>query len=98
MNLRTALGKTCLLTDLPLSLPSTCSFRGAGISGVDVMRHLLPDCVVFICALASLIANARIVYRMSQGRKSGENTTEEAQRENAEEECQEHSGGGKFWP
>lgn len=71
------------------------SYHGAGISGVDVMRHLLPDSVVFICALANLLTNARIVYGMRQGRQSGQRATEKTEREDAQEECQDISGDGK---
>lgn len=62
---------------------------------MDVMRHLLPDCVVFICALTNLITNARIVYGMRKGRRNSESVTEETQRGDAQEEYQDNSGDGK---
>ena len=41
------------------------------MSGVDVVRHLLPDCVVFLTALASLVVNARVVAGLGRRRQGG---------------------------
>ena len=59
---------------------------------MDVMRHLLPDCVVFICALANLITNARIVYGMRKGRQNSESVIEGTPTEDAQEKHQDNSG------
>lgn len=50
---------------------------------VDVVRHLLPDGVVFIMTTASLVTNALVVGRLrsgkqsSQGKKNGDETSQQ---------------------
>ena len=67
----------------PANTISLSSYRGTGIQAVDVVRHLLPDCVVFIMALASIVTNGRILSRLRQ--------TREVERESC---LREESGGG----
>ena len=38
---------------------------------MDVVRHLLPDCIVFVAALTSLVTNALVVARLSKGTHGG---------------------------
>lgn len=37
------------------------SYQGAGVEGVDIARNFLPDCVVFLTAVANLVTSAYIV-------------------------------------
>lgn len=59
---------------------------------MDVVRHLLPDCVVFVTALASLVVNARVVAGLSRGKHSGE--VGEGDEISQREESQQRSGDG----
>ena len=63
------------------SLPP-CSYRGAGVLAVDVVRHLVPDGVVFLTTTASLVTNALVVAGLKRKwrgkeKKQGDETSQQ---------------------
>ena len=69
---------SCFSWQQALCVTSLCSYRGGHITGVDVIRHLLPDILVFLTALATLIVNGYIVRKSRRsGRGDGETTITE---------------------
>ena len=49
--------------------------------GVDIVRHLLPDCVVFLTALANLVTSGYIVAAIRKVNRRGRGEAEQSLRE-----------------
>jgi hypothetical protein len=47
-------------------------FRGEGVLGTDVARHLLPDCLVLITGIVNLVTNALIVAQVRKCDRNSE--------------------------
>ena len=71
-----------------------CRYRGTGILPIDVVRHVLPDGILFIVTTVCLVTNALVVAGGKCSGKVRKKGDEVSQREEAEDGDPETSRDG----